>query len=153
MSMFSIERVGTAIFGSSKERRDLMGWLLRSGLGGLFILISLTKFNAAPHSIWVQLFARIGFGQWFRVATGVIQLGGGILFLFPGTCRIGAAALGATMLGAVIAHLTILRDPLAIVFPGVLLAALVVVAFRDPTLDSTIATLERRKRSRQGRDA
>lgn len=125
-----------------------MGWLLRAAVGGFFILISLTKFDAAPHSMWVQIFERIGFGQWFRVTTGVIQLGGGILFLFPGTCKIGGAALAATMLGAVIAHLTVLRDPLAIVFPGALLAAVVVVAFRDPTLDSTIATLERRKRSR-----
>jgi hypothetical protein len=33
-----------------------------------------------------------------------------------------------------------------IVAPGGLLAAVVIVGFRDPTLDSTIATLEKRKR-------
>jgi putative oxidoreductase len=140
-----ITRIGAMLVGSSKERRDIAGWLLRIAVGGLFVLISLGKFNGDPHSMWFQIFAKIGFGQWFRVATGVIQLSGGLLFLFPGTCKLGAFMLGATMLGAIIAQLTVLRNPIVIFVPGARLAAVVLIAFRDPSLDSTIATLKRRK--------
>src|SRR4051794_32451748 len=102
--MSSADRVEHAILGSPAERRDIVGWLLRAVIGAFFILVSLSKFNADPHGMWVQIFGRIGIGQWFRVATGITQLVGGVLFLFPGTCRIGAA-LAATMLGASVAHL------------------------------------------------
>jgi len=137
------------LIGSPRERRDLIGWLLRLTIGSLFVLISLGKFNGDPHAMWYQIFAKIGFGQWFRVATGVIQLTGGILFLFPGTCRVGGAMLAATMLGAMLAQMTVLRNPLVVFIPGALLAAVVIVAMRDPSLDSTIATLERRKAQRK----
>ena len=39
------------------------------------------------------------------------------------------------MLGAIIAHLTVLGDPIAIIIPGFLLATVVIVAVRDPSLD------------------
>jgi len=146
--MSLLRRAGTMIVGSPRERRDIAGWLLRFGVGGLFILISLGKFNSDPHGMWYQVFAKIGIGQWFRITTGVIQFSGGILFLFPGACRVGGAMLAATMVGAVIAQLTVLGNPIVIFIPGALLVAVVLVALRDPTLDSTIATLERRKAMR-----
>ena len=149
--MSAIRRVITAIVGSPKERRDVIGWLLRLGLGGPFIVISLGKFDDNPRSIWYQIFAKIGFGQWFRVATGAIQLTGGILFLFPGTCRVGGAMLAATMLGAVVADSTVLGNPVLAFVPASLFAAVAIVALRDPTLDTTIATLERRKALRTKR--
>ena len=148
--MSAADSVKQTILGSPAERRDIVGWLLRAVVGGFFILVSLSKFNADPHGMWVQIFGRIGLGQWFRVATGIIQLVGGVLFLFPGTCRIGGAALAATMLGASVAHLTVLHDPLSIIVTGALLAVVVVVTVRDPTIDSTIATLERRKAKMRG---
>jgi len=149
--MSAIRRLLTMITGSPKDRRDVVGWLLRIGVGGLFILISITKFDDSPRSTWYQIFARIGIGQWFRVATGVIQLSGGILFLFPGTCRVGGAMLAATMLGAMVADATVLGNPLLVFVPGALFAAVVIVALRDPSLDSTIATIERRKALRARR--
>jgi uncharacterized membrane protein YphA (DoxX/SURF4 family) len=123
--------------------------LLRLVLGSLFVLIGLGKFNGDPHGMWYHVFARIGFGQWFRVATGIIQLTGGTLFVLPGTCRIGGAMLAGTMLGAMLAQLTVLGNPLVVFIPGALFAAVIVVALRDPTLDATIATLEARKARRK----
>ena len=64
--------------------------------------------------MWYQVFAKIGIGQWFRITTGVIQFSGGILFLFPGACRVGGAMLAATMVGAIIAQLTVLGNPIVI---------------------------------------
>jgi len=149
--MSAIHRVLGAIVGSPKERRDVVGWLLRVGVAGLFILIGLSKLDDSPRGTWYQVFAKIGFGQWFRIATGVIQLAGGVLFVFPGTCRIGGALLAATMLGAVVADATVLGNPLLAFVPAALFAAVVIVALRDPALDSTIATLERRKALRADR--
>ena len=149
--MSAIHRVLNVIVGSPKERRDVVGWLLRIGVAGLFILIGLSKFDDSPRSTWYQVFAKIGFGQWFRVAAGIIQLSGGVLFVFPGSCRVGGALLAATMLGAVVADATVLGNPLLAFVPASLFAAVVIVALRDPTLDSTIATLERRKALRTDR--
>lgn len=141
-----IQRLAIMVVGTPRERRDVVGWLLRFGVGGLFMLIGSGKLDANPHGMWYQIFAKIGFGQWFRVATGLIQLSGGALFLFPGTCRVGGAMLAATMVGAIVAQATVLGNPMIIFIPGALLAAVVIVALRDPSLDSTIATLEGRKR-------
>jgi len=119
---------------------------MRGGLGALFIAIGLSKFNADPHGMWFQIFEKIGFGQWFRVLAGVMQVGGGALLFLPGTSRFGAASIGATMVGAILTDVFVLGNPIMIIAPGGLLAAVVIAAFRDPQLDSTIATLEQRKR-------
>ena len=66
----------------------------------------------------VEVFAQIGFGQWFRIATGIIEVGAALLLWLPGWQAIGAALLGGTMIGAVLAHLLILGPS---VIPGILL--------------------------------
>jgi putative oxidoreductase len=142
----TVGRVPFSILGSPQERRDVLGWIMRAGLGALFIAIGMSKFNADPHGMWFQIFEKIGFGQWFRIVAGVMQVAGGVLFLFPGTCRFGAISIAATMIGAVVTDIVILGNPIMVVAPGALLAAIIIVGFRDPTLDSTIAMLEKRKR-------
>ena len=137
-----------SLLGSPQQRRDVVGWVLRAGLGALFIAIGLSKFNADPHGMWFQIFEKIGFGQWFRILAGVMQVGGGVLLILPGTSRFGAASIAATMVGAMVTDIFVLGSPLMVVAPGGLLVAVVLAGFRDPALDSTIATLERRKQSR-----
>lgn len=56
----------------------------------------------------VDEFAAIGFGQWFRYATGIIELGSAILLWVPGMAVYGAGLLVCTMVGALIAHATVL---------------------------------------------
>lgn len=112
--------------------RDIAGWLWRGVIAVLFVSIGLAKFQDAE---WTRIFARIGLGDWFRVATGVIEIAGAVLYLFPQTLRIGAVLLACTMLGAIAAHLTRLGDPIAVIIPGALLVAVVIIALRDPMPD------------------
>jgi uncharacterized membrane protein YphA (DoxX/SURF4 family) len=82
--------------------------------GLLFVYIGWTKFDS--QSMWVQIFARIGLGQWFRYVTGAIQIAGGLLLVPPRTRVIGGSLIACTMLGAAVADVFILSyGPLAIV--------------------------------------
>jgi putative oxidoreductase len=110
---------------------DPAGWFFRACVMLAFLNIGWAKFGAAPNE-WIGLFDRIGLGQWFRYATGVVEMLGGALFLFPRTCLLGSFLIGSAMIGAVIAHLTRLHDPFASVIPLALLAGVLVVAFRVP---------------------
>jgi putative oxidoreductase len=66
--------------------------------------------------MWVQIFDRIGLGQWFRYFTGAMQIAGGLLLILPRTRVAGGAMIACTMLGAAVADLFVLNDgPLAIV--------------------------------------
>jgi len=141
--------IGTFLIGTRRELTDVRGWLLRILVAVMFVLFSVGKFNDDPRSEWFRIFARIGFGQWFRVATGLIELIGGLLFLLPGTARLAAVPLAATMVGAMIADFVVLGNPLFSMIPAAVLALVVIVAFRDPSLDDTIATLQRRRASRE----
>jgi putative oxidoreductase len=143
-----MSQIPTLIIGTRRQWRDPIGWLLRILVAVLFVLFSLGKFNSDPHGEWFRIFARIGFGQWFRVATGVIELVGGLLFLLPGAARFAALPLAATMLGAALAQLTVLGHPVWAIIPIALLALVVIVGFRDPSLDDTIATLQQRRADR-----
>jgi uncharacterized membrane protein YphA (DoxX/SURF4 family) len=118
-----------------QSRTDVMGWIWRGLIAVLFVFIGWAKFNGAPHSEWVRIFARIGLGQWFRIFTGIVEVGGGVLYLFPWTNKIGAALLASAMLGAAIADLAVMHNPMYVVAPLALLAAVVIVAARDPELD------------------
>lgn len=72
-------------------------------------------------------------GGWFwRGVAAVIFIAGGCLIVWPATVRIGAALLAATMVGAIVAHLTRLGDPIAIIIPGALMLFVVFVALREP---------------------
>lgn len=53
----------------------------------------------------VQTFDAVGFGQWFRYVTGLIEIGSAILLWVPGMQAIAAGLLVCTMIGAVLAHL------------------------------------------------
>jgi uncharacterized membrane protein YphA (DoxX/SURF4 family) len=96
-------------------------------LAAAFLAAGLSKLAGVP--MMVDLFDRIGVGQWFRYVTGLVEIGGAALLLIPGLAGAGAALLAATMVGAVLTHLAILGDSPAAAL--VLLALnLVVLALR-----------------------
>lgn len=76
----------------------LVTWMPRLALAILFVKIGASKFDA--NGTWVRIFARIGFGQWFRYLAGVLQVGGALLLLVPRTVVAGAVLLGCTLGGA-----------------------------------------------------
>jgi len=80
----------------------------------------------------VATFDAIGWGQWFRYVTGVIEVGSAVLLWVPGLQWIGAALLTATMICAVLFHILVLGPSFEpALFLGVL-SAFVLVA-RKPS--------------------
>src|SRR5437870_11988525 len=94
-------------------------WAPRLAVALLFFLVGTNKF--AAHTEWVRIFERIGFGQWFRYFTGVLQAAGALLVLIPRTFPIGILILACTMAGAMAAWIFFLGEPFAFVFPAALL--------------------------------
>ena len=56
----------------------------------------------------VEIFDAIGLGQWFRYVTGAIEVGGALMLWVKPLRLLGALLLGATMVGAIIAHMLVL---------------------------------------------
>jgi uncharacterized membrane protein YphA (DoxX/SURF4 family) len=109
---------------------DVTGWVLRISAGLLFLAVGLAKFRT--RSIWVELFADIGLGDWFRYLTGVLQCLAGLLLLVPQATKAGAALAGCTMLGAVAVHLFVLDTGVGgAIIPAFILIFLAVLARRD----------------------
>ena len=105
----------------------LTRWLPRIAIALVFITVGSSKFT---DPMWVRLFGRIGFGQWFRYFTGVLQIVGGVLVLVPKLSLLGIAMLACTMAGAVITWIAFglaLNAPI----PGALLIALIAVGWNE----------------------
>jgi uncharacterized membrane protein YphA (DoxX/SURF4 family) len=60
-----------------------------------FLFIGWGKFAGGTE--WVGIFQQIGFGQWFRFFTGVVEMLGGLLVLIPQMATGGYALLAVTM--------------------------------------------------------
>ena len=95
-------------------KRVLRG-LPRPGLAALFLFIGYTKFDGDPRGPWYGIFEQIGLGQWFRVFTGVMQVAGAVLIAFRRTVTVGAALLGATMLGAAAVDVFLMGSPVVVI--------------------------------------
>ena len=83
---------------------NILAWLLSAAAAAVFIMAGGKKLMADPYM--VEVFAKVGFGQWFRVLTGVLEVGGGLALLVPRLAAGAAAMLAIVMVGATIAHLT-----------------------------------------------
>ena len=121
------------MLGSEPQSRgpDIGGWVLRAGVALFFFLAGVEKFPNDPG--WVKMFDQIGIGQWFRYATGAVEIIGGILFLIPKTSTIAATILACTMLGAVLVHMLIFGNVFASLLPAFVLVAVIVVFYRVRT--------------------
>jgi putative oxidoreductase len=91
-------------------------------LSGLVALAFLAAGGSklAGAAAMVQMFDKVGLGQWFRYLTGLLEVTGAIGLLIPRYAFYAAILLALVMVGAIIAHLTVLgTSPAA---PIVLLA-------------------------------
>jgi putative oxidoreductase len=91
---------------NSGKRRTVGLWVLRGLLAAAFIAAGGAKLAGVP--AMVEMFEKVGVGQWFRIVTGLLEVTGGILLLIPRLTFYGAALLLTVMVGAVTAHLTVL---------------------------------------------
>jgi putative oxidoreductase len=95
---------------------DILLWCVQAFLALVFVSVSWAKLVGKAEM--VALFTAVGFGQWFRYVTGILELTGAVLLMLPKTRSIGSALLATIMLGALAAHLFILHVPPTT--PGVL---------------------------------
>lgn len=79
---------------------------LRAVLTLAFVAAGAAKL--AGVEMMVGTFEALGVGQWFRYVTGVLEVGAAVLLWLPRRQVLASALLGATMVGAVLAHLLIL---------------------------------------------
>ncbi len=109
----------------------------KNALTGIKLLVSLAFVAAglaklAGAEMMVATYDAIGFGQWFRYVTGIIEIGGAALLWLPGKQIFGAALLTATMVGAVLSHIIWLGTDTMI--PALilgLLSGIIAYSYRD----------------------
>lgn len=100
-------------------------WVVQVALAAMFLMAGGSKLAGAP--AMVSLFDAIGFGQWFRYVTGIVEITAGILLLVPAAAIFGALLLIPTMLGALATNLFLVHA--SPVMPLVLLLGAAAVAW------------------------
>jgi putative oxidoreductase len=95
-----------ALPADSGKVRTITLWIL-SGLAALAFL-GAGGAKLAGTAAMIELFDKVGRGQWFRYFTGLLEVAGGIGLLVPRYAFYAAGLLAVVMVGAIIAHLTVL---------------------------------------------
>jgi len=83
-----------------ESRSPIVDWCLRGGVAAAFMIFGCEKFPSGAGEFWVKFFQQLGFGQWFRYFTGVVEILGGLLLLVPRMAMVGLALLICTMASA-----------------------------------------------------
>jgi len=81
-------------------------WILSGFAALLFIGAGGAKLAGA--AVMVDLFAKVGLGQWLRYFTGLLEVAAGIGLLISRYAFYAAVVLAIVMAGAFIAHVTML---------------------------------------------
>jgi len=116
-------------------RLKITDWVIRAAVAFVFVASGLEKFGIGGGREWVGIFARIGWGDWFRYLTGVLEVLGGVLLMTPIASTAGAVLLVSCMVGAILAHIFKLRDPFSSII-NILLIIAIVVAGRKPRAEA-----------------
>lgn len=93
------------------RKLNVAAWSLQVLLAIVFLAAGGAKLAGIP--MMVQVYDLIGVGQWFRIVTGIVEIAGAIVLLVPGYAAFAALWLACTMVGAILAHLTVLPTPAA----------------------------------------
>jgi putative oxidoreductase len=105
-------------------------WVLRIIVAALFLFAAVLKLSGAQMEI--DAFNIVGLGQWFRYATGLIEVIGGVAVLVPAVSALGAVLLLIVDIGAFIAQITRLHmDWIHTIVIGAVLVALIYVQRRQ----------------------
>ena len=87
-----------------KKGKMIALWVLRVVVGLAFLAAGGSKLAGTP--AMVVMFAKIGFGQWFRILTGSLEVAGAIGLFVPRFAVYAASLLAVVMVGAIGFHLT-----------------------------------------------
>ncbi len=104
-------------------------WLLKFLLAALFIFTGGAKLAGLP--AMVDVFKRVGFGQWFRYFTALLELVGAGLLLWPSTMAFGALLLTTVSVGAFFAQLFFLHEDIIHTIVMTLILGAIVWTHRD----------------------
>ena len=105
------------------------------GLGLLFISAGVVKLLGM--ALMVELFASLGFGQWLRYVTAIVELTGGVLLIVGRMEYFAALMLAMIMVGATAASVVVFnRSPIP---PLLTFIALVVLAWKHYPSDDNDA--------------
>ena len=85
------------------KTKSIVLWILQVLVALAFLGAGFGKLSGQP--MMIEMFDKLGLGQWFRYLTGIIELGSAIMLFVPRITFVGAALLVCTMTGAVAAHL------------------------------------------------
>jgi uncharacterized membrane protein YphA (DoxX/SURF4 family) len=102
--------------------RAIAIWILRFVLGAAFLALGAAKILGIWHM--VDFFAAIGWGQWFRYLTGVLDLMGAVLLFVPKWTCYGSLVLACSVGLATAISFFLLHNPVAVPLTLTLLAAL-----------------------------
>jgi putative oxidoreductase len=106
-------------------KKNMTLWVLQIAVAAMFVAAAVPKLAGAP--MMVQEFDALGFGQWLRYLTAVLEIGGATLLIVPVLASIGALVLAIVMVGAILAHIAVLGGS---ALPAmVLLAATLTIAW------------------------
>jgi len=108
---------------ASSKGRLISLWILSGLLALAFIAAGGGKL--AGTAVMVDLFAKVGLGQWFRYFTGLLEVAGGIGLLFPRYAFYAAILLAIVMVGAVVAHVIVLGGSPAPAFMLLVLSGII----------------------------
>jgi len=123
--MSNVETNQAVALRDSGKMRLITLWILSSLVALAFLGSGGAKLAGA--TAMVEMFDKVGRGQWFRYFTGLLEVAGGIGLLIPRYAFYAAGLLAVVMVGAIIAHLTVLGTSPAV--PVVLLALIGTIAW------------------------
>lgn len=78
-------------------------WILRIALCAAFLASGIGKLIGDAQV--VAVFEQIGFGQWFRYLTGVLEILGALWVIIPNFSVVGSGLLACVMAGAIATHI------------------------------------------------
>jgi putative oxidoreductase len=105
--------------------KNVVLWVLQILVATVFLMAGSSKLFGNP--MMIEVFDKLGFGQWFRYVTGAIEVFSAVTLLVPRLVPLGALLLVGTMSGAIVVHLFMLGgSPLV---PVILLAFNIAVLF------------------------
>jgi len=110
---------------ASGKGRLIILWALSALTALTFLAAGVPKLIGAP--AMVEIFDKVGFGQWFRYFTGLLEVTSAIGLLVPRYAFYAAVSLAVVMIGAIIAQLTVLAHSLGA--PVALLVITGVIAY------------------------
>ncbi|MGH3729720.1 MAG: DoxX family protein [Micromonosporaceae bacterium] len=108
-------------------------WTLQVLLALTYLFSGVNKVGGEAQT--VAGFDAIGWGDWFRILIGVLELAGAVAIVIPILSGLAALAFTGLMIGAVIMTLAVFGDPVLVTVPATVGILVAVVAWgrRDRT--------------------